>query len=123
VAATKGTPAPASFAEGANGIVMAITAAMTAPDSGPHLPLLEQMLKAMVGTIQGGAGAQQQPKPPMGGGGTNLGQLQGQPGMPPSAGPGAPQSPATTGGAMGSPSGVSADDMRRAMAAQGATPS
>ena len=119
--ATKGTAAPASFAEGANGIVMAITAAMTAPDAAPHLPLLEQLLKAVVGTIQGGA------KPPGGapqqGGGMNLGQLQGGPQMPPSAGPGAPQSAATTGGAAGSPSGISADDMRRAMAAQGATPS
>ena len=120
MASSKGAPAPSSFAEGANGIVMAITATMTAPDAGPHLPLLESLLKAVVGQIQGAqGGAPQQPKPPMQGGGMNLNQLQGQPPSPPTAGPGGPGSAGGPPSGM-SPSGASADDIRRMMAQQGA---
>ena len=128
--ATKSSPAPASFAEGMNGVVQAITATMTAPDAAPHLALLQQLLQASVGSLHAGGpkpgGAQAPagqggppggappggpPGPPMGGGGTNIQQLMGQGGQPPSAGPG--------GGP--SPSGMSADDMRRAMAASAGT--
>lgn len=122
MAGTKGSGAPASIAEGMNGIVQAISAAMTAPDAGPHLPVLEQMLKAAVGSIQkqnapqGGAPPGGPPGgPPPGGppgappGGIN--GLMGGPPQGPSAGPqGGP-----------SPSGASADDIRRMIGASAGT--
>jgi len=119
MAGPKGVGAPASFEEGANGIVQAITATMTAADAGPHLPFLQSMLQAVVGQIHigkspapGGApGGQPSPGAPPAGGGTNLGQLQGRPPSPPTAGPGAPSSTSST--------GISADDLRRVMAQQG----
>lgn len=107
--------APASFEEGANMIVQAISTTMMAPDAGPHLQLLEQLLKAVVGQTQaaknpGGAGAK--PAGPTGGG-MGLGQMMGKPPSPPTAGPGGPPSPSSS-------TGVSADDLRRVMATQGA---
>jgi hypothetical protein len=122
MASTKGSGAPSSFAEGMNGIVTAISATMTAPDAGPHLPLLEQLLKAAVGQIQKAQNPQPQPgAPPPGGppgapggmppgGGTNIGQLMGG---------GGPSGPSAGVGGGPSPSGASADDIRR-MVASGA---
>lgn len=115
----RGSSAPSSISEGLNGIVSAITAAMTAPDAGPYLQLLDGLQKAVIGAVHGGQKgppqAQQKPPNPGGagmpqGGGTNLNQLQGQPPAGPSA------------GAEGGPSqsGASADDIRR-MAAQQAS--
>jgi hypothetical protein len=129
MAGGKGSQAPATAAEGLNGIVQAISATMTAPDSGPHLPLLEQLLKATVGAIQGGgkAGGAKPPGPPGAppggppgaggppgmppGGGTNINQLMGQGPAGPSAG--------ADGGA--SQSGASAEDVRRMIGAQAGT--
>lgn len=120
--------APANVMEGFRNIATAVQEAMTAPDAGQHMPLLEQMFKATIGQIQklsnpaagqaagGGAppGAAGPPgaggPPGMGGGGTNLQQLMGGGAQPPSAGPsGGPSS-----------SGASADDLRRILATTGA---
>lgn len=120
--ATKGNAAPSGVSEGLNGIVQAISATLTAPDAGPHIPFLTDMLKAVVGQIQ--KGNQPPPKPggPGGapgapgaggppGGGASLGQLQGQPPQP--TGPGGAGGP--------SPSGVSQEDLRRMVGAQAGT--
>jgi len=114
----RGSSAPSSISEGLNGIVSAITAAMTAPDAGPYLQLLDGLQKAVIGAVHGGQkGPPQAQKPPNPGGagmpqggGTNLNQLQGQ----------APAGPSA--GAAGGPSqsGASADVIRR-MAAQQAS--
>jgi len=87
-----------------------------APDAGPYLQLLDGLQKAVVGAVHGGQKGPPQPggpgaqnQRPMGGG-TNLNQLGGQPAQPPSAGP--------AGGP--SQSGISADDLRRMTAQQGA---
>ena len=123
MAGSKGNQAPSSVAEGLNGIVQSIASAMSAPDAGPHLQLLEQMLKMAVGTIQGGG------KPPPGappggppgaggppggmppGGGTNIGQLMGGP----------PQGPSAGVGGGPTPSGASAEDIRRMVGANAGT--
>lgn len=118
----KGGGAPTSFAEGMQGILGAITATMTAPDAQPHVPLLMDMQKAVLGALHSsgqkpGAPAGGPPAPPPGGapppgpGGMNLGKLQGQGGGPP--GPGGAGGP--------SPSGASADDIRRMVGAQAET--
>jgi hypothetical protein len=111
-----------------NGVVAAISATMTAPDSGPHLALLQQLLQAAVGQLQKvqnpgpppGAGGPPGGMPPGGappggmppGGGTNIGQLMG----------GAPSGPSAGVGGGPSPSGISADDMRRMVASNAGTP-
>jgi hypothetical protein len=115
-----GKSAPTSVAEALNTIAMNISAAMTCSDAGPHMAFLDSMQKAVIGQIHKGAGGPQggppQGQPPAGppglqGGGTNIGQIMG----------GGAQPPATAGGPpTGSPSGVSADDMRRVMAQQSA---
>lgn len=124
--AAKGSAAPSSVQEGLAGIAHAITATMTAPDAGPHLQLLEQLQKAVVGAIQGpppgkagppaggppgAAGAPPGGPPGMAGGGTNIQQLMG----------GAQGGPSA--GAAGGPtqSGMSSDDLRRAQAAMAGT--
>ena len=116
----KGGGAPTSFAEGMQGILGAITATMTAPDAQPHVPLLMDMQKAVLGALHSSGqkpGAGGPPAPPPGGapppgpGGMNLGKLQGQGGGPP--GPGGAGGP--------SPSGASADDIRRMVGAQAET--
>lgn len=129
-APAKGSGAPSSVAEGLHNIAMAISSTMTAPDAGPHLQLLEALQKAVVGAIQGpppgqggkpggppGAGGP--PPGGMAGGGTNIQQLMGGGAggpQPPSAGP---TPPGASGGP--SPSGMSADDLRRAQAAMAGT--
>jgi hypothetical protein len=103
---------PTTFAEGMSNVVSALSMTMMAPDAGPKMKLLQQMLQAAVGATmpQGQGGGQP------GGGGTNLGQLQGAGGQPPSAGPGGPPSGA-------SQTGASADDIRRMMMQQQGSPS
>jgi hypothetical protein len=126
---TKGSQAPSSVAEGMNGIVSAIAATLTAPDAGPHIAFLQQLLQAAVGQIQKANQPQGQGGPPGGappggppgaggppgggppqGGGTNIGQLMGGGGGPP-AGPSGP-----------SQSGASSEDIRRMVGAQAGTP-
>lgn len=119
----KGSNAPSSISEGLQGIAAAVNAAMMAPDAAPFLKFLEGLQKATLGAIHGGRQGPQQGQPgqgqsqqaqpgqPPAGGGTNLGQLMGGAPSGPSAGPA--QGPATT-----SPSGISADDLRRSQAAQ-----
>lgn len=106
--------APTSFEEAAHGILLALSSAMTAPDAGPHLQFLTEMQQAVVGQVhmgKGGPGAQGGQPPGMAGGGSSLGQLQGRPASPPTAGPGAP--------GMSSSTGASADDLRKLMAGSG----
>ena len=109
-------------------IVSAISATMMAPDAQQHLPMLDALLKTVVGQVQKhgaqpgqpgqggppGAGGPPGGAPPggppgggMGGpGGTNIASLMGGGAQPPSGGPsGAP-----------SPSGIGSDDLRRTMA-------
>ena len=125
----KGAGAPTSFAEGMQGVLAAITATMTAPDAQPHVPLLMDLQKAILGAVHssgakpggpagappggappGGAPPGGAPAPP-GGGGMNLGKLMGSGGGGPSAGPeGGPSS-----------TGASADDIRRMVGAQAET--
>jgi hypothetical protein len=111
---------PASLDEGLNGIVSAISAAMTAPDvAGQQGQALMQLLQATIGIKKMGAGggkpggppggAPPGGAPPMGGGGTNLNQLMG----------GAPSGPSAGAGGGPSPTGMSADDMRQAVAGAG----
>ena len=120
---SKGNQGPSSVEEGMNGVIHAITATMTAPDAAPHLPFLQQLMQASVGQLQkirqpaaapggrpGGPPGGPPGMPP--GGGMNLGALQGAPPGGPSAGAG--------GGP--SPSGASAEDIRRMMGAQAGTP-
>lgn len=127
----KGSSAPVSFAEGANAILMAISATMLAPDAGPHLQLLDALQKAIVGaTHKGNAPPGSQPGQPPGGppgmaqggapqgGGMSLGSIMGQGGQGGAAG--ANPTPGMTGGGPSS-TGASADDMRRMMAASAAT--
>lgn len=126
-----GSSAPTSFAEGAGMIVAAISATMMAPDAQQHLPMLDALLKTVVGQAQkagGGAGQGGPPggqppgggppggggQPPGGGqggmgGGTNISQLMG----------GGQQGPA--GPSQPSPSGISSDDLRRQVASQAGT--
>ena len=128
--AGKGSSAPESVAAGLQQIGAAIQATMMAPDAAPHLALLEQLLKAVVGAAQQGHGAPGGAKPPGAppggappgpggpggppsgpppGGGTNIGQLMG----------GGAQGPSAEVSGQGpTQSGISADDLRRAMAAQ-----
>ncbi len=121
-----GSQAPASVAEGLNGVVQAISACLTAPDAGPHIAFLQQLLQATVGQIQKGnqpQGGQKPPGAPPGGppgaggppgptgGGTNINQLMGG---------GAPSGSAGSGGGPTS-SGVSSEDMRRMVGAQAGT--
>lgn len=112
------------MAEGLAGIAHAITATMTAPDAGPHLQLLEALNKAVIGAIQGppagktGAPGQAAPGGQPGGapggmgGGTNIQQLMGG---------GGPQPPSAGAGGGPSPTGMSADDLRRGQAAMAGT--
>jgi hypothetical protein len=124
MAAKGGNQAPASVAEGLNGVVSAISACLTAPDAGPHIAFLQQLLQATVGQIQKGNQPQGGQKPPGGppgaggppggpppGGGTNINQLMGG---------GASGGSAGSGGGP-SPSGVSSEDMRRMVGAQAGT--
>lgn len=115
--------APTTFIEGMQSVVQMLAATMTAPDSAPHIPLLQQLTAACVGAIQqknpqaqGQPPGAAQPPGPGGamspGGGTNIASLMG----------GSPQGPsAATSGGGPSPSGISSDDMRRAVAAQAGT--
>ena len=110
---------PASLDEGLNGIVSAISAAMTAPDvAGQQGQALMQLLQATIGIKKMGAGGGKPAGPPggappggppPGGGGTNIAQLMG----------GAPQPPSAGAGGGPSPTGMSADDMRQAVAGAG----
>lgn len=119
---SKAQAAPASIDEGIGAIVNAIATALTAPDAhGPQGQALMQLLQATLGIKKMGAqGPPKQGGPPgaggapamAAGGGTNLAQLQGGGAQPPSAGAG--------GGP--SPTGISADDARRAMAESAGTP-
>jgi hypothetical protein len=84
---------------------------MTAPDAAPYLQLLQGLQQAVVGAIHGGQKGPPQPQQQggqPGGGGMNIGALQGQPPQGPSAGPQGPPSQ----------SGASSDDVRRMMAQQ-----
>lgn len=128
--APKGTTgAPTTVSEGLNTVAQALVQCMSAPDAGAHMPQLDQMLKMTIGLIQ--SKGQQAGGPPAGGpGGPGAG------GPPPGAGgpmgmPGAgPGGPGGLAGIMGggggpagpggpgkmSPSGASADDIRRLIA-------
>ena len=113
--------APSSFAEGAGMIVSAISATMMAPDAQQHLPMLDALLKTVVGQVQkhgaqpgqpgqGGPPGGAPPGGPPGGGGppsgTNIQSLMGQ---------GSQGGPAGPGGGPSS-SGIGSDDLRRTMA-------
>lgn len=108
-----------------NAVAMAITACMTAPDAGPHLPLLQQLQQAVIGELQGGGKSQPGAKPagppgaPPGGAPApgGVGGINGLMGQPPSGPAGAGGGQPMPGGGP-SQSGISADDLRRAMAQQ-----
>ena len=111
-------------------IVAAISATMMAPDAQQHLPMLDALLKTTVGAVQkagaqpgqpgqggppgeGGPPGGAPPGGPPGGGppsGTNIQSLMGGGGQ---GGPAGPSQP--------SPSGISSDDLRRAVASQAGT--
>ena len=110
-------------------IVAAISATMMAPDAQQHLPMLDALLKTVVGQAQKAGGGAGQGGPPGGGGQP--------PGGPPGGGPpggGSPMSPSggtniqamMGGGGQGGPagpsqpsaSGISSDDLRRQVASQ-----
>ena len=113
-------------------IVAAISATMMAPDAQQHLPMLDALLKTVVSQVQK-AGPQQGGQPGQGGppgggppggappggppgamspnGGTNIAKMMG--GGQGQDGPAGPSQP--------SPSGISSDDLRRAVASQAGT--
>jgi hypothetical protein len=106
-------------------IVAAISATMMAPDAQQHLPMLDALLKTVVSQVQkagpqpGQGGPPGGGQPPPGGGGappggppsgTNIQSLMGGGGQ---GGPAGPSQP--------SPSGISSDDLRRAVASQAGT--
>lgn len=111
MAQTKGAGAPSSVAEGLQGIAVAVNAAMMAPDAGTHMQLLDTLQKIVLGALHGpgkggaqpGAGGRPGMGGPMGGAPGGINQLQGAPPSGPSAG--------MAGGP--TPSGASADDVRR----------
>lgn len=121
---------PSSVDEGLNNVLQALTAAMTAPDAmdpknhDPLMKLFQATLGAKAQIAGKGAGGGQPGGAPPGGappggapggmmqgGGTNLRQLGGGAPMPPSAGMGG--GPSST--------GMSAEDLRDAVAAQAAS--
>lgn len=110
---------PASVDEGLNSVAQAITATLTAPDAtNPQVhEALMQMMKMTLGVKQiasgkGGPPGGQQPggqgQPGMQGGGTNLRQMMG----------GQPSAPSAGMGGGPSSTGMSADDLRGAVADQ-----
>ncbi len=100
MAGPKGSAAPASVAEGLNGIAQAVTAAMTAPDAAPYMKQLMTMQGAIVGMIHKAAGGA--PMAPPGA----------APGPPPGAAPGGGAAPnfgiSALGGAPAGPSAAAA---------------
>jgi hypothetical protein len=131
--AAKGTTgAPTTVSEGLNTVAQALVQCMSAPDAGAHMQQLDQMLKMTIGLIQtkgqqgggqpGGPGAPGAGGPPPGAGGPPPGAM--APGGPGGSAPaglagimGGGGGPAGPGGpGRMSPSGASADDIRRLIA-------
>lgn len=121
MAGPKGSAAPASVAEGLNGIAQAVTAAMTTPDAAPLMRELMQMQGTVIGMIHKTAGGGGAGPPGAAGAPPAGGAPPGAPGSPNfgiSALGGGPQGPsaATAGGGPGSglgSAGMDADAIRQ----------